>query len=226
MKRFYSSCIFLLIILLPISGLAKKRKFRFGEIKIENGSLLINFEVNDLMKKEIIQGLQKGMTAALEYQVQLWKQRPHWADQLISEKIIRMKVSFDNWERRYVLDRPREDVRLLTEDRIKEKCSKLVDFPLSSQENLETGSRYIVAIKVVLQPMSVENYQEIKRWLAGEVREINPKAISSSKSPGKKAGNWLLGLVLNLIGFGDRIITAKSAAFTWNESAVVFEEEK
>ena len=178
------------------------------------------------MKKEIIQGLQKGMTAALEYQVQLWKQRPHWADQLISEKIIRMKVSFDNWERRYVLDRPREDVRLLTEDRIKEQCSRLVNFPLSSQENLETGSRYIVTIKVVLQPMSVENYQEIKRWLAGEVREINPKAISSSKAPGKKAGNWLLGLVLNLTGFGDRIITAKSATFTWNESDVVFEEEK
>lgn len=226
MKKTVACCLFSIILLLPISSLAKKKKYRFGEIKGENSVLLINFQINDLFQKKVIQGLQKGMTAAIEYQIQLWKERPHWADQLVAEEIIRMKVNFDNWERRYVLDTPQEEPRLLNEDRIRERCSQLNDFPLAPLEKLEPGSRYTVAVKTILQPMSVESYQEIKRWLTGEVKEINPKAIKSSKSPGKKAGNWLLGLVLNLTGFGDRIITAKSAVFTWRDGAVVFDKER
>jgi len=226
MKKIVACCLFSIILLLPISGLAKKKKHHFGEIKGEKGVLLINFQINDLFQKKVIQGLQKGMTAAIEYQIQLWKERPHWADQLVAEEIIRMKVNFDNWERRYVLDTPREEPRLLNEDRIREQCSQLIDFPLAPLEKLVPGSKYTVAVKAILQPMSIESYQEIKRWLAGEVKEINPKAIKSSKSPGKKAGNWLLGLVLNLTGFGDRVITAKSSVFTWRDGAVVFDKKR
>ena len=214
------------LLLLPVSSLGKKKRYHFGEIKGANGSLVINFQINDLFSKEVIQGLQKGMTAAIEYQIQLWKERPHWADQLVAEELIRMKVSYDNWERRYILDTPKEGPRLLNEDKIRERCSQLTDFAIAPLEKLIQGSRYSVAVKAILQPMSVESYQEIKRWLSGEVKELNPKAIKSSKSPGRKAGNWLLGLVLNLTGFGDRVITAKSPVFSWADGTVVFDKTR
>ena len=209
----------LILLLLPFTGVGKEKKYRFGEIRIQDDALIVNFEVYDLFSDEVLHGLQKGMTAALEYQIQLWKQRPHWVDQLVTEEFVRMKVNFDNWEKRYVLTTPQEEPRLMNEDRIRQRCSQLVDFPLTSADMLSDGSQYTIAVKVILRPMSVENYQEIKRWLAGEVKELNPKAIRRSKSPGKKAGNWLLGLVLNLTGFGDRIITAKSPPFQWREDS-------
>lgn len=220
------SCIVLILLLLPFTSIGKEKKYRFGEIRIQGDALVVNFEVYDLFSSEVLQGLQKGMTAALEYQIQLWRQRPHWVNQLVTEEFVRMKVSFDNWEKRYVLTTPQEGPRLMNEDRIRQRCSQLVDLPLTSTEMLSDGSQYTIAVKVILRPMSVENYQEIKRWLAGEVKELNPKAIRTSKSPGKKAGNWLLGLVLNLTGFGDRIITAKSPPFQWREGSIVIQDEE
>ena len=216
----------LILLLLPFTGVGKEKKYRFGEIRIQDDVLVVNFEVYDLFSEEVLHGLQKGMTAALEYQIQLWKQRPHWIDQLVTEEFVRMKVNFDNWEKRYVLTTPQEEPRLMNEDRIRQRCSQLVDFPLCSADMLSDGSQYSIAVKVILRPMSVENYQEIKRWLAGEVKELNPKAIRTSKSPGKKAGNWLLGLVLNLTGFGDRIITAKSPPFQWQEGSGIIRGEE
>jgi len=216
----------LILLFLPFTSVGKEKKFRFGEIRIRDDALVVNFEVYDLFSDEVLQGLQKGMTAALEYQIQLWKQRPHWVDQLVTEEFVRMKVSFDNWEKRYVLTTPQEGPRLMNEDRILNRCSQLVDFPLTSADMLSDGSQYTIAVKVILRPMSVENYQEIKRWLAGEVKELNPKAIRTSKSPGKKAGNWLLGLVLNLTGFGDRIITAKSPPFQWRQGSGIIRGEE
>jgi hypothetical protein len=220
------SCMVLIFLLLPFTSIGREKKYRFGEIRIQDGALIVNFEVYELFSEEVLQGLQKGMTAALEYQIQLWKQRPHWVDQLVTEEFVRMKVSYDNWEKRYVLTTPQEGPRLMNEDRIRHRCSQLVDFPMTSVDMLSDESPYSIAVKVILRPMSVENYQEIKRWLAGEVKELNPKAIRTSKSPGKKAGNWLLGLVLNLTGFGDRIITAKSPPFRWHEGSGIIRSEE
>ena len=225
MKRIPVWCIFLMS-LVPLCGLASEKNYRFGQISIEKDTLKINFQVFDLFNKEMLQGLQKGMTAAIEYQIQIWRERPRWVDQLIAERIIRRKVNFDQWEKRYVLATSPEEQQFMSEHRIRERCSQLVDIPIVPSSKLTIGDQYIIAMKIVIQPMSVENYQEIRRWLAGEVKEINPKAIRTTKSPGKKAGNWLLGLVLNLTGFGDRIITAKSPSFVWQDEAVTFDNEE
>ena len=219
-------CLILILIFLPSPFSAKDKKFRFGQIRIEENALIINFEVYDLFPREVIEGLQKGMTAALEYEIQLWKQRPRWVDQMVSEKIVRMKVSYDNWEKRFLLATPKEEPRFMNIDRIRQRCSRLNDFVLAQASELDPGGQYTIIIKTTLRPMSVENYDEIRRWLAGEVKELNPKAISSARAPGKKAGNWLLGLVLNLTGFGDRILTAKSDPFFWRDGVVVQENQE
>ena len=145
-------------------------------------------------------------------------------NQLVAEQIVRMKVSFDNWEKRYAVVTRDEEPRLLNEDRVREQCSELTNFRVAPLSKLEEESKYTITVKVVMQPMSMESYQEIKRWLAGEVKELNPKAIKSTKSPGRKAGDWLVGLVLNLTGFGDRVITAKGPAFHWKEGSFILEE--
>ncbi|MFH1940893.1 MAG: DUF4390 domain-containing protein [bacterium] len=223
MNRKWFVGVLLFLLLLPHSGVPKGEKYSFGTIKAENGFLIFNFRIRDLVDKEIINGLQKGMTAAIEYQVQLWKDRPHWVNQLVAEKIVRMKVNYDGWERKYILATPNAEPTFLNEDDVRDRCSLLIDYPIAPIQNLEPEEQYCITIKIILQPMSMENVQEIKRWLAGEAKELNPKAITSSKSPGKKAGNWLLGLVLNLTGFGDRVISAKSPMFLWKDGTVVME---
>ncbi len=193
-------------------------------MKILNEALVFNFQLIGFLNDDLLNGLRKGLTAAIEYQIQVWKIRPRWVDELAEEKFIRMKIGYDTWEQRYMLARADGRIDLTHEDRLKERCSTLQDYPLIPVSDMEDGSEYYITVKAVLQPMSVENYQEIKRWLSGEVKELNPKAISSSRSPGKKAGNWLLGLILNLSGFGDRLVSAKSPVFRIQNGTVINQE--
>jgi hypothetical protein len=137
-----------------------------------------------------------------------------------------MKVGFDNWERRYVLFLSDGTVKLVNEDGVWEHCAKLNGFPLVDAEKLEPDRRYKITIKITFQPISLENVQEIQRWLSGEAKEINPKAIRATKSPLKKAGDWMLGLVVNLTGFGDKVFLAESPFFLWQNGDVVVEKGK
>ena len=226
MKRPLCLLILIFFILLPEAGVARDRKYRFGELKVADGHVLVNFQVRDLLNTDVIHALQKGMTAAVEYEVQIWRDRSGWVDQLVDEDRFRMKVSYDAWEKRFILAEKRGEYRLMNEDRVREKCSEIVDFPLTAVENLDEGGRYFVTVRVILQPMSVESYEEIKRWLTGEVSELNPKAIRQTRDPGKKAGDWFMGLVLNLTGFGDRILNAKGPLFTWSEGRITVLLEK
>ncbi|MBN2029668.1 DUF4390 domain-containing protein [bacterium] len=218
--------IFAILLVFSSLGFSNGKKYGFENIGVEEGVLIFDFELFDLFSEDIIRGLRKGMTAAIEYQVQLWEERRHWFDRVVAEKSIRMKVGYDSWEQSFILTRPEEGPVLLSESHIQDRCSRLDGFHLVDLNQLKAKGRYTLVVKMILQPLSVDNYEEIKRWLAGEVQELNPRNLKSTESPDEKAGDWLLGLVLNLTGFGDRAITAESPAFHIENGSVVLEEEE
>lgn len=225
MNKKRKCCVFIVLLVFSASGLTGAKQYQFQNIKIEEGVLVFDFELLHLFNEDVLKGLRKGMTAAIEYRVQLWEERRYWFDRMVLEKTNRMKIGYDNWEKCYVLMRPQETPVLLGEEHIQDQCSRWNGYRIAEHDQLKTGNRYVIVVKAVLQPMSVDNYEEIKRWLAGEVRDLNPKALKSSESPDEKAGDWLLGLVLNLTGFGDRVITAKSPAFWLENGTVIIEKE-
>jgi hypothetical protein len=53
------------------------------------------------------------------------------------------------------------------------------------------------------------------------VDDINAKSIKRSKSPWKSVGDWLLGFVVNVSGFGDREILATSPEIVLENDAVL-----
>jgi len=211
----------LLCLCLTANAVASKKVYRFRSITTQNDTLVVTFHVNDLMSNNVIEGLHKGMTAAIEYQVELWKERPRWWDKVVTDHYIRLKVSFDQWEKRFIIETASGVSRMLNEDQIRRRCEDLSSIPVAPISQLEDGGRYRLAVKVILKPMSVENIQEIRRWLSGEVKQINPKSITSEKAPDKKLSDWLTGVMLNLTGFGNRIITAKSDLFQWKDGQLI-----
>jgi hypothetical protein len=192
---------------------AEKPVGRFGVIGEKNGRLVVNFQIEGLFQNEHLSGLKKGVTAAIQYKIQLWQDRRRWFDRMIAEERIRMKVLFDKWEKRYVVVSSDNRLTSLTEEEMRQHCTRLSDFVLYDAENLEPETTYYVVVKAILQPMSIENYEEIKRWLTGEVESLNPKSVREGKSPGEKVGEWVVNLALNLTGFGEREVAARSESF-------------
>jgi len=217
--------IYLLILILPCKIIGKEEKFEYHFIKIENDSLVFNFEVKNIFAEPVVEGLNKGMTTVLEYKIQLWKKRSLWIDKLVAEDILRFKINFDIWSKRYIVFKNKEKPGAFDINEVKEKCQKLPHYSLCSCKDLENNKEYKIAIKVTLHPISIENYKEIQRWIVGEAKEIDTEVIKQPKKAGKKAGNWVLGLVLNLSGFGDQVINARSQSFSINSHQLIFVKE-
>jgi len=203
---------------LTVSG--KEEKFRYSTITIKNDSLIFSFEAINLLNDNIIEGLKKGMTTVLEYKIQLWNKRSLWIDKLINEDIIRYKINYDVWGQRYIVYKNDQKPRVVDIGRAKEICQNLENYSFTSAQKLQNEKEYIIGIKVTLSPISVENYEEIQRWVIGEVKEIDKDVIKEPRKAGEKAGNWILGFLLNLIGFGDKVINARSDSFIVQDSQV------
>ena len=205
---------------------AKKSKCEFTEISHVDSHLIVDFRIHDFITKDLLDGLRKGMTAAIEFHVQLWRARRGWMDHLVAEENMRMRIIYDNWEKSFIVSTRDNEDQHMNESRLIQYCSEVNDYKLALLEKMTPGKRYYIGVRALLQPLSIENFEEIRRWLSGEVRNLNAKSIQSTRSPGKKAGNWLLGVVLNLTGFGDRLVQAKSPAFYLREGPRIEREEK
>jgi len=211
------------ILTLPLEVLGKEEKFEYRTIKIENDSLIFNFEVNNLFNENIVEGLQKGMTTVLEYKIQLWKKRSLWIDKLIKEDIIRFKTNFDIWGKRYIVYKNDQKPMVLNIDGVRGVCQQLKNYSLYSSQELENRKEYIIAIQVTLRPISVDNYKEIQRWVIGEAKDLDTEVIKEPRKASKKAGNWLLRIVLNLSGFGDKVIHARSQSFFIDDYQIIMQ---
>jgi hypothetical protein len=205
---------------------AGQKPFRFESVQIESDSLRMDFIVDSLFNREVFRGLKKGMTAGLEYQVQLWEKRSGWFDMVIAEAGMRMKIGYDNWERKFTVMHSDRTLLFMNEEDAGRHCSRLIRFRITGKNQLKPARAYRIFVRVLFQPMSIENVEEIRRWLSGKADDLNAKSIKRSKSPLKSAGDWLLGFVVNVSGFGDREFTAESAEFTVANGVLLIQGEK
>lgn len=203
---------------------AKGKESYFENIRIQDGYLYADYYQNELIDQDLLKGLRKGLTAAVEIEVQLWRDNPRIIKKLITEKSVRFKVGWDNWERRYVFLRRQGDPEYFTEDGIRSKCEQLEGIQICEADLLDGESQYRIGLRIILTPMSVENVDEIRRWLAGETRDLKNQSIKRS-SPLKKAGDWILGVVVNLSGFGERLYSNTSPKFRVHDTAIEIELE-
>lgn len=180
--------------------------------------------MSGLFDRETFRSLRKGMTAGLEYQIQVWGERDGWFDAVIDETVLRMKLGYDNWERCYTVMRPGGTTRFQEDSAAERDCCRIRGVGLVRRDRLKPGRTYHVLVRAVFEPMSVESLHEIGRWLSGEVDDLNAKSLRRKHSPIQSAGDWLLGFVVNVSGFGDREFTAESPPLTVEDGAVRFRD--
>ncbi|MDM7925830.1 MAG: DUF4390 domain-containing protein [bacterium] len=196
--------------LLLLAGRTDAAQCRFDSVAVSGDSVIVGFEMSGLFDRETFRSLRKGMTAGLEYQIQVWGDRDGWFDAVVDEKVLRMKLGYDNWERCYTVMRPGGTARFQEDTAAERNCCRIRGIGLVRRDRLKPGRTYHILVRMVFEPMSVESLHEIGRWLSGEVDDLNAKSLSRKRSPVKSAGDWLLGFVVNLSGFGDREFTAES----------------
>ena len=205
-------CIFIFFI--PVLVFSQERGGYLDSLFVQNDTLHFSFHEVGTLDESILNGIRRGTTVAIEYQVQLWEKKSLLNDRLMAEKRLRMKVQYDRWEQAYVLTKYKMAPELMDEKQLLETCSTIDAFGLWPENLMKPDKSYMLVLRYILQPMSMENLSEIQQWLGGEMDELNPKSLQKTKSIGKRTGDWLLRLFVNLTGFGDRVIQIKSQRFT------------
>jgi len=182
---------------------------RFENVRFEKGNLLFDFYTDNIVNKKLLTGLRKGLTATLEYKIQLWKRNRYWPDSIVKERFRRIKISYDTWQKSYIVTEHYDEQKSYTSDEVLVNCSALENFKIAGAELMQPGREYRIIVRVLLKKISLENYEEIKKWLEGRAEEIDIRNIKSAKS-GEKVTNWFLNFLFNITGFGDEIIVSKS----------------
>ena len=205
------------------SLIAAGRKVTIDSVNVNSNFLTINFHVDGLIDDKIAEGLRKGRTSTLEYKIQLWGKKAGLLNQLVKEHFIRMKVNFDFWENKYVIYTPHEKRLTNSIVTVREKCTEIMDYNIVAIENLQPNINYLVSVEVILKPLSVENYQEIKSWLGGEVKDINFKKLSNPEKQEKGFKNRLLRIFMAITGFGERVVSSKTNQFKFENNKIIWQ---
>lgn len=222
MRRYFLT-IFFIIISISLLKAANKRVV-IDSVKATAGSLMLSFHVDEILDDKVAEGLQKGLTSTIEYQVELWEKRGGVFNHLAAQQEIRMKLFFDNWEHKYVIMSAEEKRLTNSIETVKEKCSQIQNYEVLPIEKLKNKKSYFFNVKVILRPLSIENYQEIKHWLSGKANNFKLDDLDDTEKQEKKLKGGLLKMFLALTGFGDRVISGKCDNFTIQDGNILWEK--
>ncbi|OQX87694.1 hypothetical protein B6D60_03370 [candidate division KSB1 bacterium 4484_87] len=201
---------------------ADEKKVLIDSVSVKEGNIVVSFHAQGIFDEKVIQGLRRGLTSTFQYEVQLWERKSRWVNSLIISQSRRIKVYFDNWEKKYLVLSPEERRLTASLEKVQKHCTRLENVALIPLTKISPKKKYFVSVKAVLRPLSMENYQEIKNWLSGSAKNLDVKNLDDSEEQERRIKGGFLKLLLSLTGFGDKVISGKSNDFNVQAGKVVF----
>jgi hypothetical protein len=173
--------------------------------------LWVELQIEDVIEPRVEASLERGMPATLTIRTELWRRRNGWFDRLERTAYgitrIRRDVANENWR---IERRGSPPLVVPTLDSLRQVLEKNTTIPVGPLERLGTEAPCYVVVIAALQPLQLEDVEEVEAWLSGEV-----------KSKGSSPFGFLTGLprslfdaVRNFAGFGDERSRLISAEFT------------
>jgi len=231
MKNSGSSALFYFgVILLGLfvqSGVAQETRLVIDSLRLKENFLVMDFHVDSLLTTHLLNGMQRGLTSSAQFRVQLWRQRRHWfGSTLLAERQYEIKSAYDPWEQKYLLITAGERRLTSALDLVRRRWEQHRGVALAETKTLDPGRRYFVTIELLVEPVSKESLNEIRSWLAGEVktaarRDSTQRDSTAAVNAGQRDDDIpdrLLNLLINLTGFGKQVITAQTEIFGINEN--------
>lgn len=169
-------------------------------------TLIATFRVDDLLGPGNTVG--DGVPATLLLVVDLWRERGGWWDSLVRSQVITYQFRRDIWSGRCQLwIQGGKPVTLADRDALLQYLGGVHEVVLGRPESFESGKSYYLTVKGVLQPMDLEDLQQVDAWLNGDV--------TGTKGVGGILGvpKALARMVVDVSGLGDQSVVGRSRSF-------------
>ncbi len=220
MKKAGILFIFLLLVFSSLFG--ANGRIVIDSVWVKFDYVTVGFHANQVIDAKIAEGLRKGRTCTLEYRIQLWGKKSGLLNQMVTEYYFPMKVYFDFWENKFVILTPEEKRLTPSIETVRTKCTEITAFEGIPLVQFNRDMEYTFVVELIIRPLSVQNYQEIKNWLSGEAKHLN---LKDADKQAKGFGTRLLRMLMALTGFGDRVISARSSSFQIQDGTLIFTQK-
>ncbi|HPG38641.1 MAG TPA: DUF4390 domain-containing protein [bacterium] len=211
--RYYIFIIFFILLLLASSGQGAERKIVVDSLVVCNNQLCLSYHIDGLLNNNTIQGLERGLTSEVLHHIRLWKSKKLFSS-ISAEALISIKILYDNWEDKFRLVTDTEN-RLTTQvETVRQFCSEVRNYVLADIGEMEAESKYYISVETTFKPVSAETYEDLNSWLSG-------KSGADSKEKPKTGGqNKVFSVLMNVMGFGDKVLSYKSVDFIIENNSI------
>ncbi len=182
-------------------------------VEIRSDSLWMTFEIDREFFDKLADTLDRGFSATLKYTIEIWQPRRTWFDRLAESIVVPYKLRYDSWSGEYVALGPEGELDAQISPKNLSICHTGANrVPVIDVDRLKPDRSYYLHLRVELQPLTVEEVRELEGWLRGTWSGSDGR---TSRTRGVSRG--LFGLVKNLTGFGDEVVSTRSENFNLDE---------
>lgn len=164
-----------------------------------------------VLSPRVRESLERGMPATVRLRVELWRERAGWFDQLVGSESAETRVGRNAWSDDYQLVRRGGPAQTLLDlDEIEAELDRPTRVRLAPVLELAPGERYYAIVRIEVKPLTVEDIEEVERWLSGEAKRAGkPGPGSIARLP-----TYIIGILANLSGLGDETATHRTGLFS------------
>jgi len=192
------------VALLTHAGLARAAELDVRFAVAPGDWVVAQLGVEGLLDDELIDALESGLPTRLRYEVELWRDRRRFWDELELSEVLEYRIHYDLLEESYrVFDAVGGTV---VDDADEETLRRLLErdeLELLGLEELDGEGKYYLVAKLKIEPLSVEEIRDLENWLRGRVSSRGDGGISG-------ISGHLIGILRNEVGLGGREFEARS----------------
>jgi hypothetical protein len=206
-----SSLILPVVIVVLSTNSADAIEIGFEHVGWSDDTLTAELGITDSLTARLTEYINKGVPAAFEYRIELWRSRDRWFDRQTTSLDISYKVRYDMWTKKYTV--------------LKIDPDFVVEYVLSKQRAVfelvfstdrigipidDTSGSYYLVGKLSVKIMTLSNFREVESWLKGEISHVEKNDIK--KAP-DKFGEFLFNTALSVTGLKNVSLETRTVMF-------------
>ena len=202
--------VFLLFLALPHAALGEG-SINFYDFRVLDGWLEVDFRFQEGLSGKVIETLERGLPATIQYEVELWRTRSSWFDKLEASRFITYEIRFDVIEKRYESRLNGSIRRYATLAELDHAILRQAGVRVAPISGIHGENSCFFSITAKVIPVDLEQVREMEAWLDGKIP--GEEAESGGAGGILRMPERLFGFVASVAGFGDEEIKAKSIYF-------------
>ena len=174
------------------------------------GSAAVSLRVSHALTPRVRDSLERGMPATVRLSVDIWRTRAGWFDQRMGGQTAEIRIARNAWSDEFQMRRSAGPLlTLLDLDETERELSRPMRVRVLPLSGLRPDGHFYAIARVEVKPLTVEDIEEVERWLSGEAKRAGkPGPGSIARLPA-----YIVGLLANLSGLGDESALVRTGSF-------------